>query len=137
MVKKLLLRKVDVNGTDEVSLIPCHGTHHVMVLSCHGTIMSWYYHFMVVSCHGTISIPCHGKCASMWCALVWVPFYVTCTDVDIAISMDHKSEFGRGRREKWGMVSQGGIDEGGMGEKGEGQRGKPLPPLSCMCTACC
>ena len=73
----------------------------------------------------------------MWCALVWVTFYVTCTDVDIAISMDHKSEFGRGRMEKWGMVSQGGIDEGGMGEEGEGQRGKPLPPLSCMCAACC
>ena len=45
---------------------------------------------------------------------------MTCTDVDIAISMDHKSEFGRGR-EKWGMVSQGGIDEGGMGEEGEGR----------------
>ena len=88
-VKKLLLRKVDVNGTDKVSLIPCHGT-----------IMSWYYHVMVLSCHGTISIPCHGKCAGMWCALVWVTFYVACTDVDIAISTDHKSEFGRGRREK-------------------------------------
>ena len=97
--------------------------------------MSWYYHVMVLSCHGTISIPCHGKCASMWCALVWVTFYVACTDVDIAISMDHKSEFGRGRREKWGMVSQGGYDEGSMGEEGEGQRGKPLPPLSCMCAA--
>ena len=34
-------------------------------------------------------------------------------------------------------MSQGGIDEGGMGEEGEGQRGKPLPPLSCMCAACC
>ena len=40
--------------------------------------------------------------------------------MDIAISMDYKSEFGRGRREKWGMVSQGGIDEGGMGEEGGG-----------------
>ena len=25
-IKKLLLRKVDVNGTDKVSLIPCHGS---------------------------------------------------------------------------------------------------------------
>ena len=118
MVKKLLQLGVDVNDTNAVSLIPyhgtimswyyhvmvlschgtimswyyhvmvlsCHGTimswyYHVMVLSCHGTIMSWYYHVMVLSCHGTISIPCHGKCA--------------CTDVDIAISMDYKSEFGR------------------------------------------
>ena len=87
MVKKLLQRGAHVDGTDKVSLI-----------SCHGTIMSWYYHVMVLSpSHAMASVPVCGV------HLYGVTFYVACTDVDIAISMDHKSEFGRGRREKWGM----------------------------------
>ena len=38
------------------------------------------------------------------------------------------------------MVSHGRIDgrqKVVWEKKGEGQMGKPLPPLSCMCAACC
>ena len=94
-VKKLLQLGVGVDGTDKVSLIPCHGTimswyYHVVVLSCHGTIMSWYYHVMVLSCHGTIMswyyhvmvLSCHGTIMS-WYYLHPMPWqvcqYVVCT----------------------------------------------------------